>query len=112
VASLHHIFGRTAKAGQTQRGADWEWWFLGPDKNLRVLVQAKKLYMASETYKALDHANTHGRQVDPLIGEASRRNAWPFYCFYNGKGSHLARQPASRLVLQTPTLPGNLRMHH
>lgn len=68
-----------------KNGADWEWWFGGAAGWFGMRVQAKKLELGSMEYEHLDHrVKGSGRlQVDLLIEDATSRDLFAMYLFYN-----------------------------
>lgn len=80
-------FNRHQEARET--GADWEWWFIGNTKSLRLRVQAKKIEGVKDAYPALAYTNQYGLQIEKLIKDATTENAIPIYAFYTA--SHGAR---------------------
>jgi hypothetical protein len=70
---------------ESTNGADWEWWFGSRSEWFGMRVQAKRLDIDSLEYKHLDHTigKTGVLQVDRLIADASSRDLYPMYCFYN-----------------------------
>jgi hypothetical protein len=80
---IYKAFTRQEEARDT--GADWEWWLIFPDGAVRLRVQAKKLKAANDNYPGLAHTNKYGLQIDKLIADASKVNAFPIYAFYSAK---------------------------
>lgn len=65
-------------------GADIALWVLAPVGGLAgVHLQAKRQY-PDDTYRGLDHANSHGQQYDLLVQGARAAGALAGYAFYNG----------------------------
>jgi hypothetical protein len=78
-------------------GADWDWWIGSHAQGwVRVLIQAKKLFLPGATYKSLRHKVADGRdppmQLERLAQFALKANALPYYCFFNG--NVVAEEPA------------------
>lgn len=82
---IYKAFSRHEEARGT--GADWEWWFVFVDGAVRLRVQAKKLSSAKDNYPSLAHANQYGLQIDKLITDAAKLNAFPVYAFYSSSTS-------------------------
>lgn len=65
-------------------GADLALWVRAPGGALAgVHLQAKRQY-SDDTYRGLDHSNSHGRQYDMLLAGARASGARAGYAFYNG----------------------------
>lgn len=73
-------FNRHQEARKT--GADWEWWFIGNTKSLRLRVQAKKIEGTKDVYPALAYTNQYGLQIEKLIEDSKSVNAIPIYALY------------------------------
>jgi hypothetical protein len=73
-------FSRHVEARQT--GADWEWWFVGAQRSIKLRVQAKRILDRKDNYPALAYSNRYGMQIDKLLNDSMRANALPFYVFY------------------------------
>ncbi len=73
-------FNRHEEARKT--GADWEWWFIGNRRSLRLRIQAKKLQNKADVYPALAYTNKYGLQIEKLLNNAAAVNAIPLYAFY------------------------------
>lgn len=73
-------FNRHQEARTT--GADWEWWFIGKHKSLRLRVQAKKVEAAKDVYPSLAYTNKYGLQIEKLIKDSKTVNAIPMYALY------------------------------
>lgn len=78
----------TTKTEEREKGFDWDLW-IGSDRKgwWRYIVQSKKLYVATNSYKALRHKVDEIKnlyQID-ILEEFARNNrkAIPIYCFYN-----------------------------
>lgn len=85
VASKHgasiHVEPAT-KYAESRHGADWEWWFLDDNWELRVRVQAKRMY-PSNGYDALSLDSGQNAQLSKLIAKAAASSCTPIACFYN-----------------------------
>jgi len=78
-------------------GADIAIWMLAPGGALAgVHLQAKRQYL-DDTYRDLDHANSHGQQYDLLLAGARAAGALAGYAFYNGLDDP---EPMSALCMQ------------
>ncbi len=66
-------------------GADWEWWVLTDNYAYRFRVQAKKLKVKKDNYGSICYSNNHGLQIELLIDDAERNNAFPLYMFYSAE---------------------------
>ena len=70
-------------------GADWEWWILTDNYNLksydayRFVVQAKKLKPMRDNFSILNYSNKNGLQIDLLLQSAKYNNAFPLYMYYS-----------------------------
>lgn len=75
-------FNRHQEARKT--GADWEWWFIGNKKSLRLRVQAKKIEGTKDVYPSLAYTNKYGLQIEKLIDDSksAKVNAIPIYALY------------------------------
>ena len=73
-------FNRHEEARKT--GADWEWWFIGRTKSLRLRVQAKKVEGIKDVYPSLAYTNKYGLQIEKLIQDSKTVNAIPMYALY------------------------------
>src|SRR5262249_726663 len=73
------------KPEESLEGADWEWWFTDGSTWFGMLVQAKRLDVATQAYQGLDKiVKSSGKlQIDLLVAEAQRKNIQPIYSFYN-----------------------------
>lgn len=80
-------------------GSDWEWWFIVDSKSevkfYRLLTQAKKLKGNSDNYSLITYSNKNGLQLDLLIQEAKRRNAFPLYSYYSHYKPNIKNQIAN-----------------
>jgi hypothetical protein len=74
------VFNHSEEARKT--GADWEWWFLFQDLNVKMRVQAKKLRAGRNNYSSLAYTNAHGLQIEKLLEDSRANNSLPFYAFY------------------------------
>jgi hypothetical protein len=79
------IIRQLKKPQESLEGADWEWWFTDGATWFGMLVQAKRLNVATQSYQGLDKSvKSSGQlQIDLLLSEAHRKNIHPIYCFYN-----------------------------
>jgi hypothetical protein len=78
--SYYVKFNRIQEGRKT--GADWEWWFIGNKKSLRLRVQAKKIEGLKDIYSSLAYVNRHGMQIEKLIEDSKNSNAIPIYALY------------------------------
>ncbi len=79
---LYRAFTRHEEARQT--GADWEWWLLLPQHNIRLRIQAKKLQPKHNHYPDIARTNKYGLQIDKLLSDAKATNSIPLYAMYSG----------------------------
>ena len=63
-------------------GADWEWWFLYPNNNYKIRVQAKKMNN-NDNYPQITYSNKYGLQIKKLLQDAIETNSIPLYAFYS-----------------------------
>lgn len=69
---------------ESTKGTDWEWWIGSPQLGwLRYAVQAKKLYIGSQSYSKLSHRVGGIPQVNILENYSNANKAIPLFCFYN-----------------------------
>lgn len=77
----YRAFSRHEEARET--GADWEWWLLFPENNIRLRVQAKKLAPQQDNYSSIARTNRHGLQIEMFLKASKDANAIPLYAFYS-----------------------------
>lgn len=70
-------------------GADWDWWVGNASVGwVRILVQAKKLFLPDARYRHLRHKVVDDGlpelQFDRLEAYAASEEALAYYCFFNG----------------------------
>ena len=81
----YKAFTRHQEANLT--GADWEWWFLYPQKAYKLLVQAKKLRTSNYSYINRKTKKSGVRQIDRLINYSKSHNFLPLYVFYTNNNN-------------------------
>lgn len=66
---------------ESHHGADWEWFYKSPNRQVSFRVQAKRLYRSPRGLGSYIGFTPSGHQLKNLISKAGRAN--PIYVFYN-----------------------------
>lgn len=87
------------KRDEAVLGADWDWWVGSSTSGwVRILIQAKKLFLPDATYRHLRHKVADDGlpefQFDRLEAYASAKGALAYYCFFNGGVDYPPATPA------------------
>jgi hypothetical protein len=87
---------------EMRNDADWEWWVLTSRYAYRFRVQAKKLKPKADNYSSICYSNVNGLQIDLLLENAERDDAFPLYIFYSAveqdATSFLEHYPVPKLM--------------
>ena len=85
-ASPRNLLLKDTRPSESTKGCDFDLWIGGHRLGwYRYAVQAKKISVSTEYYRALNHMVGSAKvpQIDILDRYASRNAATPLYCFYN-----------------------------
>jgi hypothetical protein len=71
------------KAEEGKNGADWEWFFDGPECSVGFRVQAKVLKRSEQSHGRYKQLGIPSSQTQKLIDDAKKGGFNPVYLFYN-----------------------------
>lgn len=84
-------FTRTEEGRKT--GADWEWWFVFPNKrSFAARVQAKKLQPNSDCYYGIAYTSNDKLQIERLLEDSAKDGMVSFYAFYSTEKKTIIQQ--------------------
>lgn len=88
-------FANFNKWEEARVGADWLWWWVGPDgESFGMLIQAKRLNVTGSRWRfSFDHNN--GKQREALWEAAEALDVTPAYVLYLGTQNYRAPSPCA-----------------